>query len=89
MHIVSFDFREIADCDAFYRQFAAKFNIEMAFGHNLDALWDGLTGMIDLPARIMLRHLDTHPCAGQFDKIVSLLHEAEAETHGLFSVRIS
>lgn len=88
MNTVSFDFDHIADVAEFYRQFCHKFAIEMAFGNNLDALWDALTGMIDLPARVTLRHLTTHANPQQFDGVIAVLREAEAASAGKFSLRI-
>ncbi|WP_158781484.1 barstar family protein [Pantoea sp. BAV 3049] len=88
MKMVSFDFHTIANVDEFYRQFVVKFAIEMQFGANLDALWDALTGMIDLPARITLRHLAEHKDAAQFDAIIAVMREAEEETAGNFSLRL-
>lgn len=88
MNIVSFDFDHIADVAEFYRQFSNKFAIEMEFGNNLDALWDALTGMIDLPARVTFRHLTAHADAQQFDGVIAVMREAEDASEGKFSLRI-
>lgn len=87
MNNVCFDFREIPDEAEFYRQFAAKFAIEMAFGANLDALWDALTGMIALPARVTLCHLRNHADGGRFRAILAVLQEAAIASAGDLSVR--
>ena len=89
MKKVTFDFREIANVAAFYRQFVDKFAIEMAFGANLDALWDALTGLIELPVCVTLSHLAHHPDRQQFDAIIGVMRQAEAETAGQFSLFIS
>jgi len=88
MNTVSFDFEHIADVADFYRQFCHKFAIDMAFGNNLDALWDALTGMIALPARVTLRHLTAHANPQQFDGVIAVLREAEEASGGKFSLRI-
>ncbi|MGB9096863.1 barstar family protein [Erwinia sp.] len=88
MHTISFDFDHIADTAEFYRQFCEKFAIDMAFGNNLDALWDALTGMIELPARVTLRHLTTQANPQQFDGVIAVLREAEEASAGKFSLRI-
>jgi len=88
MNQIHFDFRHIADEKAFYRQFADKFAIEMAFGANLDALWDALTGMIELPARVTLYHLNSHKDKARFQAILKVLQEAEIATAGEFRVRL-
>lgn len=88
MNSISFDFAVIADSEDFYRHFCHKFAINMAFGNNLDALWDALTGMIELPARVTCRHLATHPDAAQFEGIFAVMREAEEASGGKFSLRI-
>lgn len=88
MEKVIFDFSEIANPEAFYRQFADKFAIEMAFGANLDALWDALTGMIELPVCVTLCHLAHHPERRQFVAIIEVMRQAEEETAGQFSLSI-
>lgn len=53
MKQIIFDFSTLADRDAFYYQFAQQFQLDEAFGNNLDALWDVLTGEIELPVNIV------------------------------------
>ncbi|WP_034914840.1 barstar family protein [Erwinia sp. 9145] len=88
MNKVSFDFDHIQDVEGFYRRFAQCFTLDDNFGHNLDALWDALTGLIDLPVRITLRHLSRHPDPAQFDDICAVLHEAEAVLAGGLVLRL-
>ncbi|ROR15069.1 barstar family protein [Erwinia sp. JUb26] len=86
MQLVSFDLLDVRDEQDFYRQFAEKFALD-GFGHNLDALWDVLTGEVPLPLRIVLRHLPQHPAEAGLQRIVTVMREAESETAGAFSVR--
>ncbi|MTD25843.1 barstar family protein [Erwinia sorbitola] len=88
MQMVTIDLQHVTDTEEFYRQFAHKFDLGY-FGANLDALWDMLTAGIPLPVRITLRHLDNHPQQAALERIVSVMQEAEQETGGAFSVRIS
>ncbi|CCG87290.1 barstar family protein [Erwinia piriflorinigrans] len=88
MLLVSFDLRQVEDSTDFYRKFALKFDLD-PFGDNLDALWDMLTAGVPLPLRITLRHLHGHPHQDDFERIVRVMKEAEEETGGAFSVRIS
>ncbi|KGT88815.1 ribonuclease inhibitor [Erwinia typographi] len=88
MNSVSFDFAKIADVDDFYRQFAHKFVLGEQFGANLDALWDALTGLVELPLRITFRHLAQHADAAQFEQVIAVMQEAEQELAGKFSLRI-
>lgn len=88
MNNVSFDFAKIADVDDFYRQFAHKFALGEQFGGNLDALWDALTGMVELPLRVTFRHLAQHADAAQFEQVIAVMREAEQELAGKFSLRV-
>lgn len=89
MKCVMIDFRTVKDTGDFYQQFARAFDLEMEFGANLDALWDALTGMIALPARITLRHLQQHEEPAQFSRIIAVMREAEAALDGLLALRIN
>ncbi|HBT28622.1 MAG TPA: ribonuclease inhibitor [Erwinia persicina] len=88
MQMVTFDLQHIDSAGEFYRQFARKFDL-CYFGDNLDALWDMLTAGIPLPVRITLRHLDAHPQQTALLRILQVMQEAEEETGGAFSVRVS
>ncbi|MEM6159305.1 barstar family protein [Erwinia sp. P6884] len=88
MKCVTIDFRQVENVEDFYAQFARKFAIEREFGANLDALWDALTGMIALPARLTLRHLDDHEDAAQFADAILVMREAETALDGLFQLHV-
>ncbi len=51
MLILSFDFQQLANRDAFYQQLAQQSHCPYLFGNNLDALWDWLTGEWNCPQR--------------------------------------
>lgn len=89
MRLVSFDLAQVRDAEDFYQRFAQKLLADQPFGANLDALWDVLTGGVALPLRVTLRHLAGHPAADELRRIVTVMQEAEQETDGAFSVRIS
>ncbi|WP_428946149.1 barstar family protein [Pantoea sp. FN060301] len=89
MKCVTIDFRETGNIKDFYAQFARHFAIEGEFGANLDALWDALTGMIALPARITLRHLHDHEDPAQFADAILVMREAETALDGLFQLRVT
>ncbi len=88
MRMVSFDFNDIADVPAFYRQFEKKFALKVAFGANLDALWDAVTGMIALPVCVTLLHFEQHPERQRFAAVIDVMQQAEDETAGQFSLRV-
>lgn len=54
---IVFDFDTIASTEDFYAACKEKLALPDYFGNNLDALYDCLTGYIDLPIRIKFIHL--------------------------------
>lgn len=80
---VVFDFREIDSLEAFYQQFQQQFSLPKWFGHNLDALWDVITGEIELPVTLVFSHLKL-PQRTQFSAIIDLMNEAETELEEAF-----
>ena len=52
MKTVYIDFTDIGDYDDFYVQLKGKLTIPEFFGDNLDALYDSLTGFVELPLHI-------------------------------------
>ncbi|MEG3113225.1 MULTISPECIES: barstar family protein [unclassified Pantoea] len=82
MLILSFDFRQLADRDAFYDQLAQQSHCPFPFGNNLDALWDWLTGGMALPAEIHLRHVDKRHHHDTFAPVLALLEEAAQSLEG-------
>ncbi|AML56742.1 putative ribonuclease inhibitor [Serratia rubidaea] len=85
---VEFDFSQIPDLPAFYRDFADKFALGDGFGANLDALWDVVTGEIGLPVEIEFTNLDNRR-KRRFGAIILLFEEAEEELEGslYFNIR--
>ncbi|WP_373567290.1 barstar family protein [Xenorhabdus yunnanensis] len=56
MKKVEFDFDQSPELDTFYGKSKVYFELEDDFGVNLDALWDTVTGHIQLPVEINLIH---------------------------------
>jgi ribonuclease inhibitor len=58
--------------------FAKSFSLPDWYGRNLDALWDVLTGMVDMPLTIIWRNseISKHRIAN-YEKFVSLLKDVE------------
>lgn len=81
MHKVMFDFSLIPDMASFYSIFVNKFSLDDKFGHNLDALWDAITGEIDLPVAIEFTHFDER-CKRRFASLILLFEDAEEELEG-------
>ncbi|AHG19792.1 hypothetical protein Z042_09265 [Chania multitudinisentens RB-25] len=78
---IEFDFNQISDLPAFYQQFAAQFALGEGFGANLDALWDVVTGDIELPVEIEFANLNARR-KRRFGAIILLFEEAEEELEG-------
>nr|WP_282552173.1 barstar family protein [Providencia rustigianii] len=80
---IIFDFCQIRDLEDFYCQFQQKLSLPSWFGHNLDALWDMISGEIELPMTIIFSHLSLAQ-QHQFAEIIDLMNEAEDELEGRF-----
>ncbi|OTA19271.1 Barstar [Xenorhabdus beddingii] len=81
MKKVEFDFDQIPDLATFYREFKQRFDLGDDFGANLDALWDAVTGGIQLPVEINFIHLTSQKRI-RFASLVLLFEEAEEELEG-------
>lgn len=77
MKQVIFDFKILADREAFYHDFALQFQLGDKFGDNLDALWDALTGEIELPVNVVFKHAPHH--SSTFQPIIELMQDAQDE----------
>ncbi|WP_082956904.1 barstar family protein [Morganella psychrotolerans] len=78
---VYFDFRMIRTTEDFYQQFRDKFSLFPAFGHNTDALWDMLTGGIDLPVTLVFEHITARQ-RRLFSAVIATCRDAEEEWPG-------
>ncbi|TDB56007.1 barstar family protein [Photorhabdus luminescens] len=87
MHKVEFDFDRIPDLKMFYQQFSEQFELGDEFGSNLDALWDVVTGGIDLPVEVNFIHF-TQQKRHDFASLVLLFEEAEEELEGELSFNL-
>ncbi|MBD1227217.1 barstar family protein [Xenorhabdus griffiniae] len=81
MKKVEFDFSQLPDLSAFYDEFKQRFDLGDDFGSNLDALWDAVTGYIQLPVEINFIHV-TGQKRTRFAALILLLEEAEEELEG-------
>lgn len=82
MHTLRFDFQQLDDRQAFYREFMAQSGCSGQFGCNLDALWDWLTGGIALPAELHLRHAAQASEQAEFAPVLALMEEAAQQLAG-------
>ncbi|WP_018628160.1 barstar family protein [Niabella aurantiaca] len=78
MREVIFDFDRIGTEEDFYKTAVKLLELPDYFGKNLDALYDVLTGAIELPVRIRFLNLSL----GQLEKfgdIITVFEDAAAE----------
>lgn len=75
---IIFDFDRIATVKDFYTVAAKKLLLPEYFGNNLDALWDSLTGDIDLPVHIEFINLTLNKLE-TFEDVISVFEEAAVE----------
>ncbi|MDV5353930.1 hypothetical protein QM201_03165 [Enterobacter asburiae] len=78
----TFDFKEIADQRAFYRDFCRQFALEEEKVHDLDSLWEAVVeGELPLPLEIAFIHLPEKK-RRRFGALILLFDEAEEELEG-------
>lgn len=87
MKQVIFDFDTIETVEDFYA--AAKIQLQLPeyFGNNLDALWDCVTGDIELPVEILFINITTQQLE-VFDGVVAVFEDASIELDDDLSFKI-
>ncbi len=78
MKEVYIDFTEIGDFEDFYTQLKSKLELPEYFGDNLDALWDSLTGFVELPLHIEFVNMSVDQLE-TFEDLLTTLEDAEDE----------
>ena len=89
MNIYTFDFDVISNQSSFFRAFARQFDLAPEKVHDLDSLWDIVTGgELPLPLEIEFVHL-TERRRRRYGALILLFDEAEEELEGRlrFNVR--
>ncbi|XBS69403.1 hypothetical protein ABK905_23775 [Acerihabitans sp. KWT182] len=88
MEKVSFDFNQIPDLPAFYRDFGRRFALSEPIDANLDELWQTVIRRLPLPVEIEFIHLSGAK-KRRFGALILLFDEAEEELEGQlhFNVR--
>jgi len=82
MKSYTFDFKEIADQRAFYRDFCRQFALGEEKVHDLDSLWEAVVeGELPLPLEIAFIHLPEKK-RRRFGALILLFDEAEEELEG-------
>lgn len=89
MEVYSFDFDEIENQGDFYREFTRLFALKSGLVHDLDSLWDVVTGsQLPLPLEIEFLHLDEKQ-KRRFGALILLFDEAEEELEGMLRFNLS
>lgn len=78
MKQIVFDFDIISNEKDFYKIAKRDLNLPDYFGNNLDALWDCLTGDIELPVSISFVNMKM-PQLEQFEDLLNVMEEAQTE----------
>lgn len=88
MNVYTFDFNEIGDQSAFYREFSRQLAVERGKIIDLESLWRVVTEVLPMPMDIEFIHLsEIH--RRRFGALILLFDEAEEELEGQlrFTVR--
>ena len=83
MNIVKIDFKNVKTNADFYEQLKTQINLPEYFGDNLDALYDVLTGYIELPACFELENVDWEQTEN-LQELFATLDDAEIDTDSAF-----
>lgn len=87
MKQVIFDFDTIQTADDFYAAAKIRLQLPEYFGNNLDALWDCVTGDIELPAEILFINMTT-PQLEIFEGVIAVFEDASIELDDDLSFKI-
>lgn len=72
------DFLEIGDYEDFYTQLKEKLTLPEYFGNNLDALYDVITGELEMPLHIEFVNMSVEQLE-IFEDLLTTLEDAEDE----------
>lgn len=81
MKTIYIDFSEIGDEQDFYQQLKQKLSLPENFGDNLDALYDSLTGFVELPLHLEFVNMSVNQLE-DFETLLETLEEADEEIEG-------
>ena len=81
MKTIYIDFSEIGDEEDFFAQLREKLSLPEHFGNILDALYDTITGDLEMPLRIEFVNMNVEQLE-HFEDLLTTLEDAEDETEG-------
>src|SRR5699024_12850337 len=84
---ITIDFSEINNYSEFYSTLRKKIEFLKYFGDNLDALYDLLSGGVEMPSKIRFIHLDVDKLR-KFSYLLEMMKIAEQDIKG-FTFRMN
>ena len=81
MNTVYIDFSDLGDYEDFYSQLKEKLPLPEFFGDNLDALYDSITGFVELPLHIEFVNMSVDQLE-IFEDLLTTLEDTEDEVEG-------
>lgn len=78
MNTVYIDFTDIGDYEEFYSLLKEKLALPEYFGDNLDALYDSITGFVELPLHLEFVNMSVDQLE-TFEDLLTTLEDAEEE----------
>ncbi|EJL73590.1 barstar family protein [Chryseobacterium populi] len=78
MKTIYIDFTEIGDYDDFYMQLKEKITLPEHFGDNLDALYDVITGSLEMPLDLEFVNMTVDQLE-IFEDLLTTLEDAEEQ----------
>lgn len=76
MKEIYIDFTEIGDYEDFYTQLKTKLDLPEYFGGNLDALYDSITGYVELPLHLEFVNMSVDQLE-TFEDLLTTLEDAD------------
>ncbi|AMQ69106.1 MULTISPECIES: barstar family protein [Bacillus] len=90
MIVVIIDGKDITSTEALHRILKDQLDFPDFYGENLNALWDCLTGWIELPLTLVWKNFDISQkeLGSDADNVLRILKKAQAELDGEFFIQI-
>lgn len=84
---ITIDFSEINNYSEFYSVLREKIKLPRYFGNNLNALYDILSGDLEMPLKIRFIHLDVNK-RSKFSSLLAMMETVEQDVRG-FTFRMN
>ncbi|XBW81090.1 barstar family protein [Bacillus velezensis] len=90
MEIVIIDGKDVTSTETLHRILKDQLDFPDFYGENLNALWDCLTGWIELPLTLVWKNFDISQkeLGSDADNVLRILKKAQAELDGEFFIQI-